>query len=63
MALPGVRAEANRVAKVLLLDIKVRYKQALGMTGNKPPAAIEAIDQAADRLAISGDPPRAIAAE
>lgn len=47
----GVKNEANRLAKVLLLDLKIRYRSAVGTGQSAPPLAIvQAIGDAADRI-------------
>lgn len=50
----GVRTEANRVVKVMLLDLKVRMKAAYGLPGGQKPQALEhAVDQAIERVAVA----------
>lgn len=51
----GNKAEANRLCKIMLLDLKLRYRFALGMKGNKPPAIEALIAQAEQRLAIAAE--------
>lgn len=47
----GVKLEANRVVKVMLLDLKVRMRAAYDVTKQKPAPLEVALDHAMERIA------------
>lgn len=49
------RADANRLVRVMILDLKLRYRFAIGMTGNKPPPLEGLLGQAERHLAIAAE--------